>query len=735
LKFKDIFKEEYNKYGLSKNIVIIIFGLILSSSFSIAAFNLNNILAPFGGLNIGSFYLKYFAFIDAIIYFVLFLSLSQMVFTRIYSEGSKLISVAIALALTVSMAVLEMRTGFNVGQLSPIALIIFLFIIAILLFNLFLGLFTGENGKSVSATLTYLIIYGLLNAPFATLNKWIEQNTPFLLAILALAAVAAFIYLILELFKALGFKKNSTPVQGATGAQGPPGERGPQGNTNEQPIPETNAPKNNILPNNSLPNQNLPNNNLPNNITPRPPGPRPSPTPKNRHPNDPKTNPQKVQPGIMPEPEPNIPIIPQKPKIPETETIFIDLSKEFNPIRSQGNIGACAGFAASATLEYMLKSRELSPLYNYYKFRELNNSINTDSGSRTSCIIASLENKGTCFEYLWPYDISKFTQKPPGQADIDAMQKRVSQIYRINKNDPDQFVYQLAEKNPLIILIHCPKELHTQSSSLYHNPNPQLGGGHAMVLVGYHSHYPILNSDSKTPSGIKAFKIRNSWDTDWAENGYVWISAETLTKILMNDPIVIKGHKSSDIIHTPFKITGRVVFDSQDKRITPEHTGYQIFSNDNWPNPIPDNNDPYYVGAMIQSHGQLKGLKEIKVTDNKGRFTLEFNANPLEFEPLTELNGKFSEFNNIHFKNLPAGIIVYKRHAKDSSDKEWFFHIIDFKYSFGGRGGLGSTNENNPMSQNKDNHEQNCSGIPITFSPKHTHEMNVIIPVPIFDKL
>jgi hypothetical protein len=167
----------------------------------------NNILNPFGGIDIASFYLRYFSFIDAIIYLILFLSLAQLVFTKVYKDNkkeAKMVAVAISLALTVSMIVLEMRTSFYIGQLAPVALIVFLLVLAVLLYNLMLGLFTGTNGKMVSASLTYLIIYGLLIVPFGTLYKWIQTNASMLSAVLALASISAFIYLIIEMFSILG---------------------------------------------------------------------------------------------------------------------------------------------------------------------------------------------------------------------------------------------------------------------------------------------------------------------------------------------------------------------------------------------------------------------------------------------------------------------------------------------------------------------------------------------------
>jgi len=202
----------------------LILGLILlSDSVSATIYgsglNLNSILQPFGSVNVASFYIRYSAFIDAVIYLILFLSLAQLVFVKVYKDAkkeAKLVSVAVSLALTVSMVIFEMNTGFYLGKLYPIALFVFLAVLAMLLYNLLLGLFTGANGKSVSAAFTYLIIYGLFIVPFNVLNDWVIKSAPYLASILVLGAVVSFVYLLIQMFNALDFKGDTTPLGGTT---------------------------------------------------------------------------------------------------------------------------------------------------------------------------------------------------------------------------------------------------------------------------------------------------------------------------------------------------------------------------------------------------------------------------------------------------------------------------------------------------------------------------------------
>jgi len=238
---------------MNKKLLVYMLLLISLSGLVSAAFSLNGILNPFNGNTIATFYLSYYAFIDALVYLILFLSLSQIAFLKIYSKNnalgpgnnrkeSKMIAVAVSIALTVSMTVLEMNTGFNLGQLYPIALVIFLLVLAILLYNLMLGLFTGPKGKNISAALTYLIIYGLLIVPFGTLYRWIEQNVPLLSSILTLGTLAAFIFLIIEmigLFTGGGDTAGKPGAPGTPGSPGIPGEPGTPGALGETLPSET----------------------------------------------------------------------------------------------------------------------------------------------------------------------------------------------------------------------------------------------------------------------------------------------------------------------------------------------------------------------------------------------------------------------------------------------------------------------------------------------------------------
>ncbi|MGV8141055.1 MAG: hypothetical protein ACP5NW_01285 [Candidatus Woesearchaeota archaeon] len=253
-----------------KSLTYLLASIFASGIATAAPIYLNRVINPFLNVDIASFYLRNYAFIDAILYLMLFLSIAQMVFLKVYSKSgtfgadsnrkeAKMVAVAVGLILTVSMIVTEVYTGFNLSQLMPIAAVTLLLALAIFLYNMLLGLFpgkVGEDGKpgksGIAAAVTYLVIYGLLVVPFDELNRWIQRTSPLLASVLNLMALACFIFLVLSMFSIFSTGGSSTGPQGERGppgGQGPPGEVGPPGG---QGPPPDNPPE--IPPTTNMPN-------------------------------------------------------------------------------------------------------------------------------------------------------------------------------------------------------------------------------------------------------------------------------------------------------------------------------------------------------------------------------------------------------------------------------------------------------------------------------------------------
>lgn len=192
-----------------------VFFIVLSVQSVYAIDILDSVLKPFRGTDVGKLYDTYSLFIDAILYLLLFLGLAQMVYVKAYGKKEgKIVAIAVALALAFSMAWMESNTGFRLGSLMPIGAIILIFVLFVLLFNLFQGIF---NDTGASFSLAFLIMYAFLMSAFKPLYDWLEAHAPLLAALIQIAMIISFIILIIKLvgmFK--GGDSKDTPSLGTT---------------------------------------------------------------------------------------------------------------------------------------------------------------------------------------------------------------------------------------------------------------------------------------------------------------------------------------------------------------------------------------------------------------------------------------------------------------------------------------------------------------------------------------
>ena len=196
----------------------------------------------------------------------------------------------------------------------------------------------------------------------------------------------------------------------------------------------------------------------------------------------------------------------------------VDLREWASIVEDQGHIGSCLGNAITNAYELLLKKdypdqfAELSRLFVYYNARELEGSTAEDEGASVRDGIKAVSKKGICTEQLWPYDIEKFDDKPTEECYIDAKQRLIKNYQKIT------LVYDMVDalnhNNPIVLgmeIFNGFMTLSKEDSTVY-MPMYQLAsvGGHAVCLVGY-----------DLPANL--FLAKNSFGTDWGDNGYCWI--------------------------------------------------------------------------------------------------------------------------------------------------------------------------------------------------------------------
>jgi C1A family cysteine protease len=194
----------------------------------------------------------------------------------------------------------------------------------------------------------------------------------------------------------------------------------------------------------------------------------------------------------------------------------VDLTSSCPPVYDQGQLGSCTANAIGGAIEFDRLKQKLSDfvpsrLFIYYNERVIEGTVGSDSGAQIRDGIKSVAKDGVCPESDWPYDIAKFTQKPPANAYKDALTDRAISYQRLVQ-DLNQMRGCLASGYPFVFGFTVYTSFESQAvAKTGHVPMPAPGeaqiGGHAVLAVGY--------DDSK-----QWMIVRNSWGTGWGMKGY-----------------------------------------------------------------------------------------------------------------------------------------------------------------------------------------------------------------------
>ncbi len=195
----------------------------------------------------------------------------------------------------------------------------------------------------------------------------------------------------------------------------------------------------------------------------------------------------------------------------------VDLRPQCPPVYDQGQLGSCTANAIGAAIQFERIKQKLSPdfvpsrLFIYFNERVIEGTVSTDSGAQIRDGIKSVAKQGACPEPEWPYDISKFTVRPPKADYGDALKDRAVSYSRLAQNS-NLLKGCLASGYPFVFGFTVYESFESQAvakSGIVPMPAPgeQTVGGHAVLAVGYDD------------SGQR-FIVRNSWGTGWGMNGY-----------------------------------------------------------------------------------------------------------------------------------------------------------------------------------------------------------------------
>lgn len=225
---------------------------------------------------------------------------------------------------------------------------------------------------------------------------------------------------------------------------------------------------------------------------------------------------------------------------------YVNLTTAKVPVQDQQALGSCGWNAiADVHLAAQIKENSVNPfnpsrLFGYYNTRKVCGETAIDSGISIRDGIKSIAKEGVCSEDLWPYDIWRFTEKPPIECYTEAL-KNQAVFYSKLEQTEDNLRGCLAEGFRFIFGISVFDSFESQEvADTGKVPLPKTDGsesnlgGHCMTACGYDD----VN---------KHFIVQNSYGENWGIFGFCHIPYSYLTNLgLASDCWVIKTVEKND---------------------------------------------------------------------------------------------------------------------------------------------------------------------------------------------
>jgi len=204
----------------------------------------------------------------------------------------------------------------------------------------------------------------------------------------------------------------------------------------------------------------------------------------------------------------------------------VDLSSRFPEPGNQGKQNSCVGWAVAYALKSYQEGLErswgtgptnhrFSPAFIYNQIKK---GPDCQSGTTFVEALNLLRRDGVATLADFPYQDTDCSRQPDAAVRMAARPYAIADWRRVNVRDPTEVKTQLASGFPVLIgMMVDTAFMQLRGEQAYARASGKTEGGHAMILVGY--------DDARG-----AFKVMNSWGTQWGTGGFGWITYAAFTQ-------------------------------------------------------------------------------------------------------------------------------------------------------------------------------------------------------------
>jgi hypothetical protein len=187
-------------------------------------------------------------------------------------------------------------------------------------------------------------------------------------------------------------------------------------------------------------------------------------------------------------------------------------------VRNQGSEGSCVSFAAAyaraaeqyfktGASSYSDASNMFSPEYIFDQTKAYADC----SGSSVTTALNLLKNKGVCTWNSMIYSSSNGCAViPTATQDAEAANYKIASYSLIANTDQATIKSKISGNHPIIITVNIDNSFYNAGAGFIWSSSTGTVAAHALTICGY--------DDAK-----HAYKVINSWGTNWGDAGYTWI--------------------------------------------------------------------------------------------------------------------------------------------------------------------------------------------------------------------